>query len=82
MKNRSMDDKYYRDMIVEYLRKWKTAKRADIKSLLWDKLPDVLNDKQKNTKITTLLTSLRKKSVIKLDSANQQTGHWILTTSV
>lgn len=82
VKNRSMDDKYYRDMIVEYLRKWKTAKRADIKSLLWDKLPDVLNDKQKNTKITTLLTSLRKKSVIKLDSANQQTGHWILTTSV
>ena len=32
-----------------------------IRDLLWDKLPDVLGEKKKNSKITTLLTSLRQK---------------------
>ncbi len=38
----------------------------------------VLTDKQKEAKITTLLTSLRRKGIIQTDSPNQQASCWIL----
>ena len=68
----------YRDLIVEYLKKYGKAKKHNIRDLLWDKLPDVLDDKKKNSKITTLLTSLRMKGIITTDSPNQQKSNWIL----
>ena len=69
---------YYKDMIILYLNEYGHAKKKDIKSLLWDKLPDVLNDKQKERKILTLLTSLRNEGKIKTDSTNKQMSNWIL----
>ena len=78
IRNKGFNDQYYRDMIVEYIRKYGRAHRKEINTLLWDKLPDVLTDDQKRAKITTLLTSLRKKEIIKTDSKNQQLAHWIL----
>lgn len=78
IRNKGFNDQYYRDMIVEYIRKYGKAHRQEINTLLWDKLPDVLTDDQKRAKITTLLTSLRKKEIIKTDSKNQQLAHWIL----
>jgi ATP-dependent DNA helicase RecG len=78
IKNKAFDDQYYKDMIVEYLRKYGKAKRKDIRDLLWDKLPDVLDEGKKNSKISALLTSLRKKNIITTDSKNQQISNWIL----
>jgi ATP-dependent DNA helicase RecG len=78
IKNKAFDDQYYKDMIVEYLRKYGKAKKKDIRDLLWDKLPDVLDAKKKNSKISTLLTSLRSKGIIMTDSSNQQISNWIL----
>ncbi len=78
IKNKAFNDQYYRDMIVQYLAKYGKAQKQDIRDLLWDKLPDVLDDKKKNSKITTLLTSLRIKGIITRDSTNQQTANWIL----
>ena len=78
IKNKAFNDQYYRDLILQYLRQYGKAKKQDIRELLWDKLPDVLDDKKKNSKISTLLTSLRTKGVITTDSPNQQTSHWIL----
>ena len=34
-------------MIIEYIRKYGKAKKKDIRELLWDKLPDVFDDKKK-----------------------------------
>lgn len=65
-------------MIVKYLRQYGRAKKKDHRSLIWDKLPDVLMDKQKNNKLTTLLTALRKRNMIKTSSTNQQRSYWIL----
>ena len=78
IKNKGFNDQYYRDLIVEYLKKYGKAKKHNIRDLLWDKLPDVLDDKKKNSKITTLLTSLRMKGIITTDSPNQQKSNWIL----
>lgn len=79
IKNKGFTDQYYRDLIVDYLIKFGKAKRQDIRDLLWDKLPDVLTDTQKERKVLTLLTSLRKSEVITTDSDNKQKSHWILT---
>ena len=43
--NRS--DKYYKDLIVEYLKQYDKARKKEIRELLWDKLPDALSEKQK-----------------------------------
>lgn len=79
IKNKAFDDQYYRDMIMDYLRKFGKAKRKDIRQLLWDKLPDVLTDKQKERKIMTLLMYLKRTGQIDTDSDNKQKSNWILT---
>ena len=58
--------------------KYGAAGQRRIRELLWDKLPEVLTDRQKEVKITSLLSSLRDKRVIRTDSSNQQKSHWIL----
>ena len=78
IKQKAFDDQYYKDMIVQYIKKWKSAKKSDIKNLLWDKLPDGLDEKQKEAKIRNLLTALKKAGVITTDSDNQQRSAWIL----
>ena len=72
IKKKGFDDKYYKDLIVEYLKQYERAKKNEICELLWDKLPDALSDKQKENKIHNLLTSLKKNGVIDKDSPNQQ----------
>ncbi|MBQ3546732.1 MAG: putative DNA binding domain-containing protein [Lachnospiraceae bacterium] len=78
IKNKGFDDKYYKDLVVEYLRQYKIAKKKDIRKLLWEKLPDALSDTQKENKIRNLLTSMKKAGVIDTDSDNQQKSNWIL----
>lgn len=78
IKNKGFDDKYYKDLIVEYLKQYKKAKKKDIRELLWDKLPNVLSDAQKENKIRNMLTALRKQGIIDTDSENQQKSNWIL----
>lgn len=60
IKNKSFDDAYYKDLIVKYVRKFKTASREDINQLLMDKLPEALDGTQKFNKVTNLLASLRR----------------------
>ncbi|MEZ5534486.1 MAG: putative DNA binding domain-containing protein [Thiolinea sp.] len=64
IRNRAFDDQHYKDLIVEYLEKFKEAKRADIDQLLLDKLPDVLDDSQKRNKVKNLLQALRSEGFI------------------
>ena len=78
IKNKGFDDKYYKDMIVQYIKKCGKAKKRDIRSLLIDKLPESLSDKQKESKVSNLLTSLRMAGVIETDSSNPQLSNWIL----
>jgi len=78
IKNKGFDDKYYKDLIVEYLKQYRKAKKKDIRELLWDKLPDALSDKQKEFKIGNLLSALKKNNIIDTDSTNQQRSYWVL----
>lgn len=62
--HRAFDDQHYKQLIIEYLEKFGTAKRVDINRLLLDKLPDVLDAKQKDNKIKNLLQALKHAGLI------------------
>lgn len=65
-RNKGLDDQYYRDLIVKAIEDHQTMSRKDIVDLLWNKLPEVLDDKKKTSKIANLLTALRKAGKIKI----------------
>ncbi len=78
VKNKAFNDQYYRDLIVKYLEQYGSAKKRDIRELLWDKLPEVMDDKQKESKVKNLLAKMRRMGIITTDSENQQKSSWIL----
>jgi ATP-dependent DNA helicase RecG len=57
--NRSFDDSYFKDMIIEYLKKFGDTKRSTIESLIIPKLSVVLTDVKKKNKVANLLKSLK-----------------------
>ena len=78
-KNKAMDDQYYKDLMVSYLEQWGKGKRSDFVELRGNKLPDVLNEKQKVNKVRNYLSALHRDEVIERDDENQRTGAWRLT---
>lgn len=79
--NKAFDNKYYQDMIVNYLREFGKANKSAIRDLLIDKFPDTLSPSQKERKVLTLLTALKRKGMITTDSDNKRISHWILVQS-
>ena len=74
VKNKSFDDEYFRRLIVQYIQKFGSASRAEIVTLLKEKLSDALTDTQKENKITNLLSYLRIHNVIKTNGKKR----WVL----
>ncbi len=63
-KNKGFDNDYYMDLILKSLSQHKKMTRVEFRELLFDKLPAILNNSQKETRISQLLTKLRKKGRI------------------
>ncbi len=63
--NRSFDDAHFKEMILEYLRKFGKTKRSTIDNLVIPKLSSVLCDEQKKNKVTNFLSALRMDGKIK-----------------
>jgi len=74
IRNKGFDDSHFKNMVLEYLKKWKEASRKQIEKLLWDKLSDVLDEKAKFVKISNLLQALRKDELIELSKGKK----WVL----
>lgn len=62
--NKGFEDKYYCDLILKALKEHKVLTKQEVSKLLWKKLPDVLSDGQKESKVGNLLTKLRKQGQI------------------
>ncbi|MFA7289369.1 MAG: RNA-binding domain-containing protein [Melioribacteraceae bacterium] len=58
IKNKAFDSDYYKNLIIEYLKKYKTASRQEINKLLLDKISNVLKEQQKLNRIRNLLSEL------------------------
>jgi ATP-dependent DNA helicase RecG len=76
IRNRGLDSRYYRDMIVELVREHQPVSREDIDRLLLDKLPEVLSDEQKLSKVHNLISSLSGKAI--RNAGTRQSPRWIL----
>jgi ATP-dependent DNA helicase RecG len=64
IRNRGFDNKHYEKMILEYLKKFSSASRQDINDLILDKLPEILDDKQKKTRVRNILQRMAEKDLI------------------
>jgi len=78
IKQKGFDDQHYKRMILEYIQTFGSASRAEIDSLLMDKLPDVLSEQQKKFKIGNLLSLLRRSGKI-INSGPTKISKWALT---
>jgi len=78
IKNRAFDKDYYKKLIIEYLSEYHSASREDIDKLLLNKLPDVLNEKQRLNKIKNLLSELSQKDKRIKNVGTRSISKWIL----
>jgi ATP-dependent DNA helicase RecG len=78
-RNKAMDDKYYMDLIITYLKQWGSGKKSDFVGLLSDKLPDMLDKKQKAHKVRYFLTVMHINGTIERTTKNKRSGAWRLT---
>lgn len=76
IRDRGFDSQYYRDLIVALIRKHQPVSREDIDRLLLDKLPEILTDEQKRSKIHNLMSSLSGKVI--RNAGTRQASRWML----
>ena len=71
IRNRALDDDYYRQLLLEYLQKYKRASRKELDVLLLPKLSEVLTHEQKQHKIKNIIQSLRRNGIIRNTGSNK-----------
>lgn len=76
-KNKGFDKQYYLDLITEAIKQHAEMRRKEVDELLWNKLPDWMNEKQKKTKVNHLLSELRKTHRIK-NIGGMKNSLWVL----
>ncbi len=76
---RAFDKRYYKEMVIELIKKFDSASRQDIDRLLLSKLPDILDEKQKLKKINNLLNEMSRKDKTIRNSGTKRTSVWVLT---
>ncbi len=74
---KAFDDEYYQDLILKAIREHSFLDRSDIDELLWSKLPDWMNDKQRKIKVNNLIARLRKDDKIK-NAGSDTKPRWVL----
>lgn len=77
MKLKGIDDAYCKKMILDYIKKFGSAKRIQLENMLLEKLPDVLTEDQKKNKIKNILQALKKDKIIQIDKTSTS-REWIL----
>ncbi len=73
MRLKGIDDAYAKKIMIDYLKKFKKAKKSNFLKVLIDKLPDSLTDKQKENRIKNYLQELRIEGLITIEKK-----YWIL----
>ena len=63
-KNLAFDKQYYLDLICKAVKEHGSLARKDIDELLWNKLPDWMDEKQRRIKVGNLIAELRRKQRI------------------
>lgn len=75
LKTRPLDDKYYKSLIIDYLKEFKQASRQEIVDFLIPKLSELLTERQKQAKLSNLLSNLRRSGDI-LNTGSRSKPCW------
>lgn len=76
-KNKGFNKEYYQDLILKAINEHGSLSRKDINDLIWEKLPDIYDSKQKRIKINNLIAELSRGGKIKnLSSDNSPV--WVI----
>jgi ATP-dependent DNA helicase RecG len=78
IKNRAFEDGYYKDLIISYISKYKSASRKDIDILLMDKLSAALDQKQKRNKIKNIIFAMSRKEGTIVNNGTHRNSVWVL----
>lgn len=78
IRNRGLDNEHYKQLIIEYLKKYGSANRKEIDDLILDKLPDILKEGQKETKVKNLLYDMSKKDNLIENTGSNRYPKWKL----
>jgi ATP-dependent DNA helicase RecG len=81
-KNAAFDKQYYLDLICKAVKEHGTMTRKDIDELLWNKLPEWMDDKQRKAKVGNLLSELRRHGKIVNQGSDGQPSWALLNSSV
>ncbi|WP_126245896.1 RNA-binding domain-containing protein [Chitinophaga rhizosphaerae] len=76
-KNSAFDKAWYLDLIEKAIKEHRSLNRKDIDDLLFNKLPDWMDDRQKKIKVNNLLSELRKNGKIK-NIGSDAAPQWVL----
>ncbi len=76
-RNKAFENKYYLDLICQSVSQHKSLSRKDIDELLWDKLPDWMDETQKKNKVGNLLGTLKRQGLIQ-NTGTMKTPSWVL----
>jgi len=76
-KVKGFDKVYYLDLIKKAIREHDSLARKEIDELLWDKLPDWMDDNKKKNKVTNLISELRMKDQIENIGSGKK-SNWVL----
>jgi ATP-dependent DNA helicase RecG len=75
-KNKALDKQYYLDFILKAISDHGSLNRKEIDELLWNKLPDWMNDEQRRNRITHLISELRNQEKI-VNKGTYKNSKWI-----
>lgn len=78
IKNRGLDKQYYKKLILDFIREYGSASRKDIDDLLFEKLPNVLNEGQKKIKVNNLLNEMANTNKSIKNEGSDRWPKWVL----
>jgi ATP-dependent DNA helicase RecG len=77
IKIRGFKDDHYKNMILEYIDKYEFASKEDISELIYDILPKILDEKQKDNKIKNLIYAMSKRDRTIINHGNNRISKWV-----
>lgn len=77
IRTRAQDDAHYARLVVDFLTEYGSASRKEFDDLLSKYLPELLDETQRRSKVTNLLTRMRKEGTI-FNAGTQQKPRWKL----
>ena len=76
-KNKAFEKEKYFDWILKSIKEHGSLNRSDINKILWNTLPEWMNETQKKIKINNLISELRRKNVI-INKGSLTNPQWAL----